>query len=169
MNRIFAKEIKWLGIAIAALGFNAATSSIVFATGEQGSGHFVGTQRCIDAGTTLVCKGKVGGLNGDTFQINVKAKGTAVIECENPGGNVAPGQDTTLAVWVTGSTGLLATPESGYYRYTISTITPTVPDYPTCPNKKWNAHVVDVIFDTATLTLLEDDVKSDRETVSVQQ
>ncbi len=162
MNSIFLNEIKWMGIAITALGLGVATSSIAFAQ----SGHFVQTQTCTDAGTTLVCTGKVAGLGGTTFQINVQANGTAVIECENPSGNVAPGQKTNVTLL--GSSGPLSTPKSGSYRYTISTLTPTVPSTPTCPNDKWTASVVDVIFGDATLTLLEDNVISDQEIVTVK-
>ena len=168
MNIILKNQFKLIVILLGTLFICVASVGIVFATGGQTNGHFVGTQSCRDAGTILVCKGKVGDLGGKTFQINVKANAIAVIECENPGGNVVPGQDTKKRVLVLRSTGLLATPESGFYRYTISTKTPTVPDYPTCPSDKWTAHVVDVIFKDATLTLLEDNVKSDQETVSVE-
>ena len=47
----------------------------------------------------------------------------------------------------------------------ISTSTSEALDYASCPNKRWNSNVVEVIFDNATLTLLEDDVKSDLQAV----
>jgi hypothetical protein len=130
------------------------------------SGHFVGTPTCTDIGTQLECDGKVAGLGGTTFQIDVTAPGTASVECENPGGNVAPGQDTTVNA--AGSSGPLATPRNGQFRFNdLTTDAPTVPNTPTCPNPGWTANVVDVEFGDATLTLSENGVPSDTITVPV--
>jgi hypothetical protein len=46
-------------------------------------------------------------------------------------------------------------------------VAPTVPNFPTCPNPQWIAHVVDVTFGDATLLLFEDGVLSDQVTVPV--
>jgi hypothetical protein len=130
------------------------------------SGHFVQTQTCTDAGTTVECSGKVAGLGGTTFEITVEADGIASVECTNPGGNVAPGQDT--AVTVAGTTEPLPTPRNGQFRYTLATDDPEpLPPTPTCPNAQWTPDIVDVTFTTATITLLEDGVVSDVVTVPV--
>jgi hypothetical protein len=128
------------------------------------SGHFVGTPVCTDEGTTLECRGKVAGLGGTTFEITVSAPGTASVECTNPGGNVAPGQsfDTTVA----GTSGPLATPRNGQFRFTVESDTPSAPPG-SCPNEMWTAEVVDVEFGDATITLTEDGVVSDTITVPV--
>ncbi|SFM74672.1 hypothetical protein [Nitrosomonas communis] len=159
---ILKNQVSIMCIIFAAVIIYLASAGMAFAQ----SGHFVGDQVCTDIGTQVQCKGKVAGLGGTTFQINVAANGTAIIECENPGENVAPGQDTEVTAL--GGSGPLATPRNGQYRYTVSTNTPTVPNVPTCPNEKWTAHVVDVTFTTATITLLEDNVISDQVTVPVQ-
>jgi hypothetical protein len=78
------------------------------------SGHFVGTPTCKDIGTQVQCSGKVAGLGGTTFEITVQAAGTATVECINPAGNRAPGQDT--AVTVAGTTEPLPTPRNGLRR-----------------------------------------------------
>jgi hypothetical protein len=130
------------------------------------SGHFVQTQTCTDEGTTVECSGKVAGLGGTTFEITVEADGIASVECTNPGGNVAPGQDT--AVTVAGTTDPLPTPRNGQFRYTLATDDPEpLPPTPTCPNAQWTPDIVDVTFTTATITLLEDGVISDVVTVPV--
>jgi hypothetical protein len=130
------------------------------------SGHFVQTQTCTDEGTTVECSGKVAGLGGTTFEITVEADGIASVECTNPGGNVAPGQDT--AVTVAGTTEPLPTPRNGQFRYTLATDDPEpLPPTPTCPNAQWTPDIVDVTFTTATITLLEDGVISDVVTVPV--
>jgi hypothetical protein len=146
-------------VAVAAFAFPAAASAQ--------SGHFVGTPTCTDIGTQLQCKGKVAGLGGTTFELTVEAEGIATVECTNPGGNVAPGQDT--AVDVSGSTGPLATPRNGQFRFTLTSDNPEpLPPTPTCPNNRWTPNITDVTFGPATISLFEDSSLSDQVTVPVQ-
>jgi hypothetical protein len=128
------------------------------------AGHFVGTPVCTDQGTTLLCTGKVAGLGGTTFEITVTAPGTATVECTNPAGNVAPGQ--TFTTTAAGTSGPLATPRNGQFRFRVETVTPTAPPG-SCPNPMWTAEVVDVEFGDATITLTEDGILSDTITVPV--
>jgi hypothetical protein len=153
MKRILG--IALLGLVLA-LGFPAVA--------QAQSGHFVGTPTCVDQGTTLLCTGKVAGLGGTTFEITVEAPGVATVECTNPGGNVAPGQ--TFDTEATGTSGPLATPRNGQFRFRVSTETPTAPAG-SCPNPKWTATVTDVEFGDATITLTEGDDVSDTITVPV--
>jgi hypothetical protein len=148
---------------LAVLGF---TASPAFAQ----SGHFIengaGAPSCTEIGTQVQCAGKVAGLGGTTFEITIEAAGIASVECTNPGGNVAPGQDT--AVTVSGTTGPLPTPRNGQFEFSITTDPPPQPPpTPTCPNDMWTAEIVDVTFTTATLTLLEDGAQSDQVVVPV--
>ena len=133
------------------------------------AGHFIesgaGAPQCTDIGTQVRCTGKVAGLGGTTFEITIAAQGIASVVCINPAGHRAPGQDT--AVTVAGSTGPLPTPRNGQFVFTVTTDPPTVPNFPTCPNPQWIAHVVDVTFGDATLSLFEDGVLSDTITVPV--
>jgi len=137
------------------------------------SGHFIeqgaGAPVCTDIGLQVSCTGKVSGLGGTTFEITVSAAGIASVECENPGGNVAPGQDT--AIDVAGTSGPQPTPRNGQFVFDnppITTASPEpLPPTPTCPNEQWIPHITDVSFTTATLTLLEDGVVSDTVTVPV--
>jgi hypothetical protein len=128
------------------------------------SGHFLtgggNAPDCTDLGTQLECSGKVAGLGGTTFEITVSAPGIATVECINPAGNRAPGQDT--AVDAAGTSGPLPTPRNGQFQFTVRTDPPTVPNFPTCPNPKWTAEVVDVAFGDATLSLFEDGMLSDQ-------
>ena len=151
---------RFLGIILAALllvlGFPAVA--------QAQSGHFVGTPTCVDQGTTLRCTGKVAGLGSTTFEITVEATGVATVECTNPAGNVAPGQ--TFETTTLGTSGPLATPRNGQYRFNVSTETPTAPAG-SCPNPKWRATVTDVEFGDATITLREGGSPSDSITVPV--
>jgi hypothetical protein len=130
------------------------------------AGHFIGEPDCTDIGTQVRCTGKVAGLGGTTFEITIEAAGIASVECTNPGGNVAPGQDT--AVSVAGTTDPQPTPRNGQFIFTVTTDDPEpLPPTPTCPNDQWTPDIVDVTFTTATLTLLEDGAVSDTVTVEV--
>lgn len=158
-----------IAIAITAL---AAFVGLAFgaAPAYAQSGHFVtgggNAPECTDEGTTVECTAKVAGLGGTTFEITIEAPGIASVECTNPGGNVAPGQDT--AVTVAGTTGPQPTPRNGSVRFTIESDDPEpLPPTPTCPNNKWTPNIVDVTFTEATLTLLEDGDVSDTVTVPV--
>jgi hypothetical protein len=134
------------------------------------SGHFLtgggNAPSCTDIGLQVECDGKVAGLGGTTFTITVQAAGIATVECVNPAGNHAPGQDT--AVTVAGTTGPLPTPRNGAFVFSITTDSPApLPPTPTCPNAQWTAVITDVTFTTATLSLFEDGNLSDQVTVTV--
>jgi hypothetical protein len=161
-------NMKRIGSYAATIGtLLLALISVVGFTGtaRAQSGHFVGVPICTDIGTQVQCTGKVAGLGGTTFTVEVVAPGTGSIECENPAGNVAPGQSFTTTVG--GSTGPIPTPAPGQFTFRLSTVAPTAPAR-SCPNQKWTATVIDVTFADATLRLLEDGVLSDTITVPVQ-
>jgi hypothetical protein len=134
------------------------------------SGHFItgggNAPTCSDIGVQLACGGKVAGLGGTTFEITLEATATASVECENPGGNVAPGQDTTITA--TGTSGPLPTPRNGQFVFGVMTEPPVVPNFPTCPNPQWQARVIDVLFGEATLSLFEDGVLVAQVTVPLE-
>jgi hypothetical protein len=129
------------------------------------SGHFVGTPTCRDIGTQVQCTGKVAGLGGTTFELTVTAPGTATTTCTNPGGNVAPGQTTTVTA--TGTTGPQPTPRNGSFNFRNLTTAAPAPPAGACPNSQWTPTITDVEFGDATLTLSEDGVVSDTITVPV--
>jgi hypothetical protein len=134
------------------------------------SGHFLtggaNAPVCTDIGTQVHCVGKVAGLGGTTFRVEVHATGVASVECINPGGNRAPGQDTVFPG--AGGTDDMNTPRNGRASFSVTTAAPgPLPSTPTCPNSQWTATVVDVVFTTATLSLYEDNILSDRVVVPV--
>lgn len=149
-------------VAVAALAFPGVASAQ--------SGHFItgggNAPSCTDIGLQVQCTGKVAGLGGTTFEITIQAAGIATVECINPAGHRAPGQDT--AVNVAGTTGPMPTPRNGQFVFTITTDSPApLPATPTCPNNQWTPVITDVAFTVATLSLLEDGVLSDQVMVPV--
>lgn len=151
-------------VVIAILISAAAVLSFAAPASAQ-SGHFVGEPTCRDVGTQVQCTGKVAGLGGTTFTITVEAEGIASVQCANPAGNVAPGQ--SFETDLTGSSGPLATPRNGQFRFGIRSNAPTAPAG-SCPNPKWTATVTDVEFTSdATITLREDGAVSDVITVPI--
>jgi hypothetical protein len=137
---------------------------------EAQSGHFNDRSiRCSESGDTITCTGKVAGLGGETFEILLSANGTAEIECTNPGGNVAPGQDADITA--EGSSGPLLTPQNGNYNFSVFTLDPADPQPGepnfTCPNNSWTANIVSVDFTSCTLELYEDGNLSDTASCSI--
>jgi hypothetical protein len=155
-----SRALRTIVVATAALVVMLATAAVAHAQ----SGHFVGTPTCTDEGTFLECTGKVAGLGGTTFRIDVTASGTADVTCTNPGGQVAPGQSFNFEG--AGSTGDQLTPRNGSFRFNVDTVAPTAPPG-SCPNPMWTGTVTDVQFGDATLTLFEDSTVSDTITVPV--
>jgi hypothetical protein len=154
-----------LATALVGLGVVGLVVAMTPAVASAQSGHFIErATNCTDIGTQLACTGKVAGLGGTTFEIRLEATGVASVECENPGGNVAPGQSFSFTAL--GSSGPLPTPRNGQYEFTVVTAAPSAPAG-SCPNEQWTPHVVDVAFTSATLILLEDNAVVDTQTVAV--
>lgn len=111
--------------------------------------HFVKGPTFVDAGVQLVTSGKLAGLGEGDVTVTVNASGIASVECTNPGGNVAPGQDTAVAT--TGSI-TLPSAKNGNLVFSVATQAPSIPSS-ACPNDKWSAEAVDVAFGGGTITV----------------
>ena len=101
------------------------------------------------------------------MRLEIDAIGIAEVICVNPAGNRAPGQDTqTLSA---GSFDL-GKPRGGQITFRDRfTAAPADPDpAEVCPNRKWDAQIVDVDFTTATLSVFQGDQLVLQDTVDVQ-
>jgi K+-transporting ATPase c subunit len=115
--------------------------------------HFVGQVRFTDNGTTLTASGSIAGLGNQNIDVVVEAVGTATIECTNPGGNVAPGQTTTVSA--SGSQQDIAV-KNGRASFNITTVAPAAPNPAVvCPNPQWSAAITDVAFTSVTITVYQ--------------
>ena len=104
-----------------------------------------------DLGTTLNVTGDVSGLGNEDLTWVLTATGTASVECYNPAGNHAPGQDKSITS--TGSQSGIEV-KNGRAVFDVTTAEPTVSS-DACPNRKWTPVVTDVDFTSATLTLIQ--------------
>jgi hypothetical protein len=166
MSSTIRNQAKLAGIALAATAVLTIAPDVAFAQ----SGHFVtgggNTPVCTDEGTIVMCTATVAGLGGTEFEITIDATGTAAVTCTNPGGNTAPGQDTTVET--SGTTGEQTTDTNGNFQIDVSTDDPEpLPATPTCPNPSWTPDIDDVTFTTAVLNLFQEGVLVDTLTVMV--
>lgn len=113
--------------------------------------HFVGQVRVTDLGTTLRVSGSIAGLGNENIDVSVTAQGIASVQCRNPGGNVAPGQDTSVTV--VGQQSNLEV-KNGRVNFSVVTQQPTATSQ-ACPNQRWTAEVLDVDFTSVTITVFQ--------------
>lgn len=135
---------------IAILAVVAVMASMA-SVASAASPHFVRQVQFTDLGTTLRATGSIAGLGNANIDVILTAEGTASITCTNPGGNVAPGQDTSVSV--TGSQSDIQV-KNGRASFDVTTLEPAAPA-DACPNAQWTPTVVDVQFTSATITVIQ--------------
>ena len=111
-----------------------------------------------DLGTTLNVSGALAGLGNEDITITVEASGFGTTACTNKGGNKAPGQNK-VPITVTATQTIPATEFDKNGNVTFSLTTPAPPQ-PTgteagCPNDNWTATITDVVFTSATITVVQ--------------
>ena len=128
-------------------------ASILSATAAQAqSPHFVGTPTCTKSlSSGLTCSGKAAGLaNGPTAAFLTADKVTATYNCENHGGNIAPGQPVVTQD-VTGPTQNI-TPRNGNIKFSPTIPPPTPPSSATeCPNGNWKVVLTSLTYTNVVL------------------
>jgi hypothetical protein len=122
------------------------------------SPHFKkgGVPVCTFSGTTSIpvtCTGTLAGLGNEDLNIHVSVSGFALYQCQNAGGNTAPGQNKVLAGPATSDTAIPADAiKNGNLTFTTNAATLTAAatvDAATagCPNPNWTG-----VNPTLTLT-----------------
>jgi hypothetical protein len=134
----------------------------VFAAVAVAAPHFKkgGTPTCADEGDLLRCRGTLAGLGNENLVIDLQAHGEASFECENPGGNRAPGQNK-IPFTAEGSQTIQGSAiKNGNATFNVAAPedpppTPTAEDAG-CPNDNWKAvRVSDVAFSDINLTITQ--------------
>jgi hypothetical protein len=108
--------------------------------------HFVIGPTITDNGTTLTATGSIAGLgNNALVTITLSANTVVTSICQNPGGNIAPGQTKTETVTASGTfrSDKNGRVNNGRVNFTLTTQTPAPGD---CPSGKWTGSVSNVEF-----------------------
>lgn len=117
--------------------------------------HFKGSQSFLDNGLTLTESGALAGLGNVDLTVNLSASAIPTATCTNSGGNQAPGQNPAT-VNVSGTTAIPASAiKNGNVAFSVTTNPPAQPTAAEagCPNDNWTAHIDDLQFTSAILTL----------------
>jgi hypothetical protein len=142
-------------ILVLALGLLLVTAQ----TSLAASPHFKkgGEPVCTVSGSgatrSTTCSASLAGLGMETLVINVTVSGFAVYQCQNQGGNTAPGQNKVLVGPVTAPTTIPADQiKNGNVSFTTNPAVLTAPGTVTgaeagCPNPNWTG-----VNPTLTLT-----------------
>jgi hypothetical protein len=112
--------------------------------------HFVGTPvAVINEDNSVTVSGKIAGLgDNQSVTIAVEVPVTFTVVCQNPAGNIAPGQMHTGTL---SGSGTFTSDKNGNVVFSVTTDAPTAED-DDCPNPKWTPVIQDVQFGDATIT-----------------
>src|SRR5215468_11872185 len=145
-------------LLIFALPMLLAASIMAASPAFAASPHFKkgGEPTCTFSGTTSIpvtCGGTLAGLGNEDLNIHLSVSGFALYQCQNGGGNIAPGQNRVLAGPATSDTAIPASAiKNGNLTFTTNPATLTAAatvggDVAGCPNTNWTG-----VNPTLTLT-----------------
>ena len=127
-------------ILTAALATAASAASVHFKKGGTPTCTITSTSA---SSTSTTCTGEVAGLGMEDVDILVSVGGTAVYQCQNQGGNIAPGQNKVLVGPTTTPTHISSGEiKNGNLLFTtnaaeLSAPTTVTAEQAGCPNPNW--------------------------------
>jgi hypothetical protein len=131
-----------LVLAMALLAFGA-TAAVAASAHFKHGGSPICTVTSGGSSSSTVCNASLAGLGNGDLVINVTVSGSAVYQCQNGGGNTAPGQNRVLVGPVTAPTTIPADQiKNGTVTFTTNPAVLTAPSTVTgaeagCPNPNW--------------------------------
>ena len=147
-------------VALAALvGAVTAISTVAFAASPhfKHGGEPVCTVTNTSGSSSTVCSASLSGLGGGDLVINTTVSGSAVYQCQNNGGQVAPGQNRVLVGPTTAPTTIPANQiKNGNVSFTTNPAVLTAPSTVSgaqagCPNANWTG--VNPTLKTTNITM----------------
>ena len=147
-------------VALAALvGAVTAISTVAFAASPhfKHGGEPVCTVTNTSGSSSTVCSASLSGLGGGDLVINTTVSGSAVYQCQNNGGQVAPGQNRVLVGPTTAPTTIPANQiKNGNVSFTTNPAVLTAPSTVSgaqagCPNANWTG--VNPTLTTTNITM----------------
>jgi hypothetical protein len=141
-----------------------ATAALAVSAALASSPHFKrgGTPVCTFSGTTSIpvsCTGTLAGLGNEDLSLHLSVSGFALYQCQNGGGNIAPGQNRVLVGPATSDTAIPASAiKNGNLTFTTNpatlTAAPTVSGAVAgCPNSNWTGVNPTVTLTSITLVI----------------
>jgi hypothetical protein len=151
-----------VGAAVALFGVGSATTAFA------ASPHFKkgGEPTCTISGTgtnstSTTCTASLSGLGGGDLAINVTVSGSALYQCQNGGGNTAPGQNRVLVGPSTTPTTIPGSQiKNGNVTFTTNPATLSAPatvsgSQAGCPNANWTGVNPSLIVTNITMTIAQ--------------
>ena len=147
-------------VALAALvGAVTAISTVAFAASPhfKHGGEPVCTVTNTSGSSSTVCSASLSGLGGGDLVINTTVSGSAVYQCQNNGGQIAPGQNRVLVGPTTAPTTIPADQiKNGNVSFTTNPAVLTAPSTVSgaqagCPNANWTG--VNPTLTTTNITM----------------
>jgi hypothetical protein len=116
--------------------------------------HFLSGPTFSLQGDTVTATGSVAGLGNQNVDVVLTVQASVTVLCQNPAGNIAPGQTKSFSDSATQSNLQV---ENGRLNFTISaTAAPAGSDLTgACPNRKWTPIADDVTVHSATLEIIQ--------------
>ena len=147
-------------VSLVASAFGAAVALAVAPNALASSVHFKNNTppKFTDLGLQLNASGALTGLGNGDVTVNLTATGSPIATCTNPSGANQPAGQNPAKITVGGVQNIPASSvKNGNVAFPVTTQAPPtpVPGAPGCQNKNWTETIVDVVFSSPGITVVQ--------------